>query len=48
MYPMLERISPRTRKLELFARMHNTHAGLVFLTGVFSFEIFFHAIHEIV
>ena len=29
MYPLLERISPRTRKLELFARMHNTHAGLV-------------------
>ncbi|GAB2296222.1 hypothetical protein Dimus_030350 [Dionaea muscipula] len=27
MYLMLERISPRTRKLELFARMHNTHAG---------------------
>ncbi|KAL6634907.1 hypothetical protein ACP70R_027578 [Stipagrostis hirtigluma subsp. patula] len=27
MYPMLERISPRTRKLELFARMHNTQAG---------------------
>ncbi|KAH7550121.1 hypothetical protein JRO89_XS13G0138600 [Xanthoceras sorbifolium] len=27
MYPMLERISPKTRKLELFARMHNTHAG---------------------
>ncbi|GAB2301221.1 hypothetical protein Dimus_035255 [Dionaea muscipula] len=27
MYPMLERISPRTRKLELFARMHNTHSG---------------------
>ncbi|GFZ16932.1 mRNAadenosine methylase [Actinidia rufa] len=27
MYPMLERTSPRTRKLELFARMHNTHAG---------------------
>uniref|UniRef100_J3LFS3 N6-adenosine-methyltransferase MT-A70-like n=1 Tax=Oryza brachyantha TaxID=4533 RepID=J3LFS3_ORYBR len=27
MYPMLERISPRTRKLELFARMHNAHAG---------------------
>lgn len=27
MYPLLERISPRTRKLELFARMHNTHAG---------------------
>lgn len=31
MYPMLERISPRTRKLELFARMHNTHAGYAFL-----------------
>jgi mRNA (2'-O-methyladenosine-N6-)-methyltransferase len=29
MYPLLERISPRTRKLELFARMHNTHAGYV-------------------
>ncbi|KAL6581502.1 hypothetical protein OROMI_007425 [Orobanche minor] len=28
MYPLLERISPRTRKLELFARMHNTHAGV--------------------
>ncbi|KAK4389857.1 N6-adenosine-methyltransferase MT-A70-like [Sesamum angolense] len=27
MYPMLERISPRTRKLELFARMHNVQAG---------------------
>ncbi|MCL7030301.1 hypothetical protein MKW94_000587 [Papaver nudicaule] len=27
MYPLLERISPRTRKLELFARMHNTHPG---------------------
>ncbi|XP_045816691.1 putative N6-adenosine-methyltransferase MT-A70-like [Trifolium pratense] len=27
MYPLLERISPRTRKLELFARNHNTHAG---------------------
>lgn len=27
MYALLERISPRTRKLELFARMHNTHAG---------------------
>ncbi|KAM1851130.1 hypothetical protein ACFX13_015238 [Malus domestica] len=27
MYPLLERVSPRTRKLELFARMHNTHAG---------------------
>ncbi|KAF7114749.1 hypothetical protein RHSIM_RhsimUnG0077100 [Rhododendron simsii] len=31
MYPMLERISPRTRKLELFARMHNTHAGAGFI-----------------
>ncbi|KAJ4955537.1 hypothetical protein NE237_012320 [Protea cynaroides] len=27
MYPLLERMSPRTRKLELFARMHNTHGG---------------------
>lgn len=27
MYPMLERIMPRARKLELFARMHNCHAG---------------------
>ncbi|KAL6557012.1 hypothetical protein OROHE_006888 [Orobanche hederae] len=27
MYPMLERISPRTRKLELFARMNNVQAG---------------------
>ncbi|RVW91695.1 N6-adenosine-methyltransferase MT-A70-like [Vitis vinifera] len=34
MYPMLERISPRTRKLELFARMHNTHAGLLVLPGI--------------
>ncbi|XP_052209531.1 N6-adenosine-methyltransferase MT-A70-like [Diospyros lotus] len=31
MYPMLERISPRTRKLELFARMHNAHAGWISL-----------------
>lgn len=31
MYPLLERISPRTRKLELFARMHNTQAGYGFL-----------------
>ncbi|WRX19545.1 MT-A70-like - like 2 [Theobroma cacao] len=31
MYPMLERISPRTRKLELFARMHNTQAGWISL-----------------
>ncbi|KAL1191881.1 N6-adenosine-methyltransferase MT-A70-like [Cardamine amara subsp. amara] len=27
MYAMLERIMPRARKLELFARMHNAHAG---------------------
>ncbi|KAK4489229.1 hypothetical protein RD792_005025 [Penstemon davidsonii] len=27
MYAMLERISPRTRKLELFARMNNVQAG---------------------
>ncbi|XP_051114801.1 N6-adenosine-methyltransferase MT-A70-like isoform X2 [Andrographis paniculata] len=27
MYAMLERVSPRTRKLELFARMHNVQAG---------------------
>ncbi|EYU21260.1 hypothetical protein ABFS82_09G129400 [Erythranthe guttata] len=27
MYAMLERVSPRTRKLELFARMHNVKAG---------------------
>ncbi|XP_010529665.1 PREDICTED: N6-adenosine-methyltransferase MT-A70-like [Tarenaya hassleriana] len=27
MYAMLERIMPRARKLELFARMHNTQAG---------------------
>ncbi|KAJ8555477.1 hypothetical protein K7X08_012973 [Anisodus acutangulus] len=27
MYLLLERISPRTRKLELFARMHNVHGG---------------------
>ncbi|KAK4748697.1 hypothetical protein SAY87_015283 [Trapa incisa] len=26
-YALLERISPGTRKLELFARMHNTHPG---------------------
>ncbi|KAJ4840910.1 hypothetical protein Tsubulata_001103 [Turnera subulata] len=31
MYPLLERISPRTRKLELFARMHNTQAGWISL-----------------
>ena len=40
MYPLLERISPRTRKLELFARMHNTHAGYVsfILSLLFSFH----------
>ncbi|KAJ4905860.1 N6-adenosine-methyltransferase MT-A70-like [Raphanus sativus] len=27
MYAMLERIMPRARKLKLFARMHNAHAG---------------------
>lgn len=27
MYPLLERLSPRTRKIELFARPHNAHAG---------------------
>eukprot|EP00850_Spirogloea_muscicola_P008654 SM000046S16435 [mRNA] locus=s46:794878:800281:+ [translate_table: standard] len=31
MYSMLERISPRTRKLEIFARPHNTHAGWISL-----------------
>eukprot|EP01018_Ginkgo_biloba_P012826 Gb_00270 [translate_table: standard] len=31
MYALLERISPRTRKLELFARIHNTHAGWISL-----------------
>nr|GMC99910.1 N6-adenosine-methyltransferase MT-A70-like [Ipomoea batatas] len=31
MYAMLERVSPRTRKLELFARMHNVHAGWISL-----------------
>lgn len=40
MYPMLERISPRTRKLELFARMHNTHAGYAFLTDSSAFYFF--------
>jgi mRNA (2'-O-methyladenosine-N6-)-methyltransferase len=35
MYPMLERISPRTRKLELFARMHNTHAGYYYFLPSF-------------
>ena len=41
MYPMLERISPRTRKLELFARMHNTHAGYAFLSHICaSYHIF--------
>ncbi|KAL5717248.1 mRNA (2'-O-methyladenosine-N(6)-)-methyltransferase [Ranunculus cassubicifolius] len=31
MYALLERISPRTRKLELFARMHNAHPGWISL-----------------
>ncbi|KAL3499079.1 hypothetical protein ACH5RR_041811 [Cinchona calisaya] len=31
MYPMLERIMPRARKLELFARMHNCQAGWISL-----------------
>jgi mRNA m6A methyltransferase catalytic subunit len=35
MYAMLERISPRTRKLELFARMHNTQAGCALLLASF-------------
>lgn len=39
MYAMLERVSPRTRKLELFARMHNVQAGYVFFIPVrLSFE----------
>lgn len=41
MYPMLERISPRTRKLELFARMHNTHAGY----GILIYFSYFKIIH---
>lgn len=36
MYAMLERISPRTRKLELFARMHNTQAGCALFTASYS------------
>jgi len=31
MYPLLERLSPGTRKLELFARMHNLRNGWVSL-----------------
>lgn len=31
MYPLLERLSPGTRKLELFARTHNLHNGWVSL-----------------
>ena len=27
MYPLLERLSPGTRKLEVFGRAHNTQAG---------------------
>lgn len=39
MYAMLERISPRTRKLELFARMHNAHAGYGVFIHVSSFKV---------
>ena len=31
MYPLLERLSPGTRKLELFGRMHNLRNGWVSL-----------------
>lgn len=31
MYPLLERLSPGTRKLELFGRMHNIRNGWVSL-----------------
>lgn len=37
MYAMLERVSPRTRKLELFARMHNVQAGYVFFISCQTF-----------
>ena len=29
MYPLLERLSPGTRKLEIFARVHNCQPGWV-------------------
>lgn len=41
MYAMLERISPRTRKLELFARMHNTQAGCALFTSSLLKQVFF-------
>jgi len=31
MYPLLERLSPGTRKLEIFARQHNVKPGWVCL-----------------
>ena len=31
MYPLLERLSPGTRKLEIFARQHNVQPGWVCL-----------------
>ena len=31
MYTMLERISPGTRKIEIFARAHNKHPGWISL-----------------
>lgn len=31
MYPLLERLSPGTRKLEIFGRPHNTQAGWITL-----------------
>lgn len=31
LYPLLERLSPGTRKLEMFARMHNLRPGWVSL-----------------
>lgn len=31
MYPLLERLSPGTRKLEIFARQHNVRPGWVSL-----------------
>ncbi|GFQ03156.1 probable n6-adenosine-methyltransferase mt-a70-like [Phtheirospermum japonicum] len=34
MYAMLERVSPRTRKLELFARMHNAQAGCEVIANI--------------
>ena len=31
MYPLLERLSPGTRKLEIFGRQHNTQPGWITL-----------------